>query len=226
MFPDIVREEIFRLETQRLWLRWPLATDAVVPAELSPRAEGEQGREALPEAASGDPYGHPSGEGAGGSAGRIETQRAANAAGTTLHLALTGRGPDRRVFGAIGLVPIRERIENCGLKLAGTLDPDRCGQGLMTEAVQAVVDAAFMLTDTPLIAASARVLDPGFRRVLEKCGFSYCGNGLDTADAGTGLVASDRFRLDRKAWASLKAWRIPGVVHARGRRTADCRPGA
>ena len=222
MFPDIVREEIFRLETQRLWLRGPLATDA--NALTADRPPGAQGREALPEAASGDPY-NPS-DGAAERARRVEALRAANAAGTALHLALTGRGPDRRVFGAIGLTPIRERIENCGLKLAGTLDPDRCGQGLMTEAVQAVVDAAFMLTDTPLIAASARVRDPGFRRVLEKCGFSYCGNGLDTPDAGIGLVASDRFRLDRKAWASLKAWRIPGVVHARGRAAADCRPGA
>ena len=85
----------------------------------------------------------------------------------------------------------------------------------MTEAVQAMVDAAFMLTDTPLVAASARVLDPGFRRVLEKCGFAYCGTGLDTGLASGGLAASDRFRLDRKAWASLKSWRIPGVVRCR-----------
>ncbi|HEX4767309.1 MAG TPA: GNAT family protein [Lichenihabitans sp.] len=227
MFPDIVREEIFRLETQRLWLRWPLTTDAaVVPADRPPPVQAQQGREALPEAASGDPYGVASSDGAGDRIGRTEALRAANAAGTALHLVLTGRGLDRRVFGAIGLTPIRERIENCGLKLAGTLDPNRCGQGLMTEAVQAMVDAAFMLTDTPLIAASARVRDPAFRRVLEKCGFSYCGNGLDTPNSGAGLVASDRFRLDRKAWASLKAWRIPGVVHARGRGAADCRPGA
>ena len=28
MFPEITRDDIFRLETQRLWLRWPRAADA------------------------------------------------------------------------------------------------------------------------------------------------------------------------------------------------------
>jgi len=79
-----------------------------------------------------------------------------------------------------------------------------------------MVDAAFMLSDTPLVAASTRVLDPASRRVLEKCGFSSCGTGLDPAPDGHGLAASDRFRLDRKAWVSLKGWRVPGVSRQRG----------
>ena len=28
MFPEIARDEVFRLETRRLWLRWPRAADA------------------------------------------------------------------------------------------------------------------------------------------------------------------------------------------------------
>ena len=28
MFPDYFRDDVFRLETQRLWLRWPTAADA------------------------------------------------------------------------------------------------------------------------------------------------------------------------------------------------------
>ena len=28
MFPEITRDDIFRLETERLWLRWPRAADA------------------------------------------------------------------------------------------------------------------------------------------------------------------------------------------------------
>jgi RimJ/RimL family protein N-acetyltransferase len=92
------------------------------------------------------------------------------------------------------------------------LAPERRGRGLMTEAVQAILDAAFLLSDAEIVAASARVLDPGFRRVLEKCGFSYCGTGLDDAPDGAGLVASDRFRLDRKTWTSLKLWRVPALL--------------
>ena len=28
MFPDLARDDVFRLETPRLWLRWPRAADA------------------------------------------------------------------------------------------------------------------------------------------------------------------------------------------------------
>lgn len=200
MFPEISREDVFRLETRRLWLRWPEASDiraAVADAAGPPP----------PEAASGDPYRDPT---------TLAAWREANASGAELHLLLTGRGPDRHVFGAISLEPVRGHAEACGLRLRVGLDAVRQGEGFATEAVQAVVDAAFMLTATPLVSASARVLDPGFRRVLEKCGFGACGTGLDPSPDGRGLTASDRFRLDRKAWASLKSWRVPGLLRSRG----------
>lgn len=192
MFPEIAREDIFRLETRRLWLRCPQASDVAA---------------APPEAAEGDPHRH---------AAALTAWREAGAAGRALHLLLTGRGADRTVIGAVELAPVRGRAEDCGLRLRVWLDQGPRGQGLATEAVQATVDAAFMLTATPLVAASARVLDPAFRRVLEKCGFSSCGTGLDPAADGQGLTASDRFRLDRKAWASLKSWRVFGLPHASG----------
>ena len=202
MFPEITREDVFRLETRSLWLRWPLNAD--IRPEDRPGAQAQSG--SLPEAASGDPYRTLKPE-------AVADLLRENAAGTALHLVMTGRGSDRRPIGRIALRPIRARIEDCGLRLqAWTAEPHR-GAGLATQAVQAVVDTAFMLTDTPLVAASARVLDPAFRRVLEKCGFAYCGTGLDPSSEG--LAASDRFRLDRKAWVSLKAWRVPGVVRAR-----------
>ena len=210
MFPDITREDVFRLETRSLWLRWPLAADTrlVDEPETPPRI--------LPEAASGDPYRGPGSE-------PVADLLRQNTAGTALHLVLTGRGSDRRPLGRIALQPIRTRIEDCGLRLQAWIAEPHRGAGLATEAVQAVVDAAFMLTDAPLVAASARVLDPAFRRVLEKCGFAYCGTGLDPS-SGEGLAACDRFRLDRKAWVSLKAWRVPGVVHARTSPLADRPP--
>ncbi len=203
MFPDIAREDVFRLETRRLWLRWPIAADATTAAAFL-------GRDALPEAAAGDPYP------AGALARLLGGWRDTNTGGHALHLVMTGRGPDRRPLGALSLAPIRERIENCGLVLRACLGPEHRGQGLMTEAVQGIVDAAFMLTDTCVVAASARVLDPAFRRVLEKCGFAFCGTGLDAAPNGSTLTASDRFRLDRKAWGSLKTWRVPGVLRGVG----------
>lgn len=198
MFPDIVREDVFRLETRRLWLRWPFSADAGATQSKAERAAHVTA---------------------------IERLRSENTAGCSLHLCLTGRGGDRQPFGWIALSPVRERLENCGLILQVSLDEIRRGSGLMTEAVQAVVDAAFMLTETPLVAASSRVLDPGFRRVLEKCGFAYCGTGLDPDGRDGGLAASDRFRLDRKAWTSLKSWRVPDIVRDRaaGAAMGPCR---
>ncbi len=206
MFPEISREDIFRLETRRLWLRWPTAAEAAAPgADL-----------ATPEAASGDPH---------RDAAALAAWRDGNASGAELHLVLTGRGADRRVIGAVDLVPVRGSAEACGLRLRVWLDEEARGQGFATEAVQAIVDIAFMLTGTPLVSASSRVLDPAFRRVLEKCGFGFCGTGLDPAPDGHGLTASDRFRLDRKAWASLKSWRVAGLVRGRAAEAAVPCPG-
>ena len=194
MFPEISREDIFRLETRRLWLRWPQAADA--------DAVGKADAEA--------PY---------RAAEIIARWRAENEGGAALHLALTGKGADRDAFGAVSLAALRGRPEDCGLKLQVWLAPDRLGGGYATEAAQAAIDAAFLLTGAPVVAASSGVLDPGFRRVLEKCGFAACGSGLDLTADGRGLAASDRFRLDRKAWASLKGWRMPGLAGVQ--RTAE-----
>ena len=35
MFPDLLRDDVFRLETRRLWLRWPRAGDAAMIARLA-----------------------------------------------------------------------------------------------------------------------------------------------------------------------------------------------
>ena len=190
MFPEISREDIFRLETRRLWLRWPQVADATDPAGDLPYKD----------------------------IGTIERWRAETTGGGALHLTLTGQGADRRAVGAVSLAPVRGRPEDCGLKLQVWLAAEMRGRGFATEAVQAMADAAFLLTATPVVAASSRVLDPAFRRVLEKSGFSACGTGLDSSADGRGLTASDRFRLDRKAWASLKSWRMPGLARQAGER--------
>ncbi len=35
MFPEITRDDVFRLETERLWLRWPRAADVEAMVELA-----------------------------------------------------------------------------------------------------------------------------------------------------------------------------------------------
>jgi hypothetical protein len=39
MFPDLLRDDVFRLETRRLWLRWPRAADAALIASLAGERE-------------------------------------------------------------------------------------------------------------------------------------------------------------------------------------------
>lgn len=39
MFPDYFRDDVFRLETQRLWLRWPTAADAPLIEKLAGERE-------------------------------------------------------------------------------------------------------------------------------------------------------------------------------------------
>src|SRR5208337_3137110 len=88
MFPDLTCDDVFRLETKRLWLRWPRATDAAAIAEFAAKAEVAQMTAEIPH-----PY--PPQE-----AGRfIFEARAENAAGGALHLALTHKAAARALIG-------------------------------------------------------------------------------------------------------------------------------
>jgi hypothetical protein len=35
MFPDLTRDDVFRIETKRLWLRWPRVQDAAAMQRLA-----------------------------------------------------------------------------------------------------------------------------------------------------------------------------------------------
>jgi RimJ/RimL family protein N-acetyltransferase len=80
------------------------------------------------------------------------------------------------------------------------------GRGFATEAVRAVIDHAFGNLGHDALQAGARVGNPASRRVLEKCGFQWTGVGLYRIRAINSAAPLDRFRLDRRLWASLKAW--------------------
>ncbi len=209
MFPELTRDDVFRLETRRLWLRWPAPGDA---DDLTAVA----GLRDVAEMTARVPHPYPKGE----AASRIDEWRKRNGQGNGLLLVLTRKGPDRRVVGTIGVDPT-----TAGLSLGYLLAPEHAGQGLATEAAQAVLDATFILTAVPDVEASVRVVNPASRRVLEKCGFRYEGTVLQQFPARGGMISCDRFRLDRKTWTSLKQWRMP-VLSARPPVAAPGPPGA
>ncbi len=193
MFPEITRDDVFRLETRRLWMRWPAIGDAAALTAVA-------GQKDTAEMTVHVPHPYPKGE----ASLHIERWRDSNAAGRGLALMLTGHGEDRTPFGII-----TADVAEAGAKIGLLLAPERRGLGLATEAMQGVVDATFMLTLARHVEACARVVNPAARRVLERCGFAYEGTVLKDAPARGGMLSSDCFRLDRKVWASLKLWRMP-----------------
>jgi RimJ/RimL family protein N-acetyltransferase len=79
------------------------------------------------------------------------------------------------------------------------------GRGLGTEAAQALIDHAFLSAAVQAVWCLNRVTNPRGRRIVEKCGFQFRGAGMVRL-TGRGALPIERFCLDRRSWASLKAW--------------------
>lgn len=182
MFPDLMRDDVFRLETQRLWLRWPRAADAAAVARLAGDAE-------VAEMTAQIPHPYP----AGAAAEFVLTARAGNLSGEDLVLVLTPRSRPSEAIGCIGL----HRSERDRASLGFWLGRPHWGQGLMTEAAKGLLDMVFQVTDLHMVTATAR---PGNGRsigVLEACGFERIGAGLAPAPARGGPMPVEQFRLLR-----------------------------
>lgn len=184
MFPDLTRDDVFRLETARLWLRWPRLADKQAIVRLA-------GEKAVAEMTAQVPHPYPP-----DAADRFLFEaRKANATGEALHLAITAKGRDEAI-GMIGLT----HAGNGDLELGYWLGRPYWSEGYCSQAAEAVVTAAFRLTSAQGLVAAARVLNPASRRVLEKCGFQHAGARLMAFPARGGAFAVDRFELDRRDW--------------------------
>jgi RimJ/RimL family protein N-acetyltransferase len=185
MFPDLARDDVFRLETSRLWLRWPRICDAAAIHKFCSRWEVARYTARIP---------HPYPE---GSAERfIYAAREANSAGRDVTLVMTSIRGKSDAIGAISL----ESRGTDRLALGFVLAPEMWGKGLATEAAEAMIDAAFTLTRTVEILASVRVENEASQAVLGKCGFARIGTGLQGAPARGGLVECHSHRLARADW--------------------------
>jgi RimJ/RimL family protein N-acetyltransferase len=106
------------------------------------------------------------------------------------------------IVGACGVEPREAETPELGYWL-GT---EFWGRGYATEAARAVIDHAFAALGCEQLQSGARISNPASRRVLEKCGFQWCGVGLYRIRAISSSAPIDRFRLDRGIWASLRNW--------------------
>jgi RimJ/RimL family protein N-acetyltransferase len=203
LFPDLTRDDVFRLETPRLWLRWPRHSDAAALGAFA-------GLKPVAEMTGSWPHPLPEGE----AERRIFEARKANATGTRLILALTPRARPNHQIGTIGIGPGSGPGAGPEIEIGYMLHPDHWGQGLMIEAVQAVLNTVFGYTPTPAVTAWTRVVNPASRRLLEKCGFRHNGSALRDLPARGGMLPCDAFVLDRKTWAALVSWRQSAPVPA------------
>jgi RimJ/RimL family protein N-acetyltransferase len=187
MFPDIAKDDVFTLETARLWLRWPRASDAAAIERYCSRWEVARHTARIP---------HPYPK---GSAERfIYATREANALGRDLTLVFTLKSAPRVVVGAVSL----ERRGADRLTLGYALAPEVWGKGLATEGVRAMVDTAFSLSEVSVIEASVQVTNPASLRVLEKTGFAHVGRGLRGAPARGAMVECEAFEFKRADWTA------------------------
>jgi RimJ/RimL family protein N-acetyltransferase len=106
--------------------------------------------------------------------------------------------------GFVGACGFTERDE--GMSIGYWIGEPFWGRGYATEASRAMIDHIFSTTGLDGITANCRVSNVGSRHVLEKCGFQWTGAALSRIRSLGASTPVDQFRLERKTWASLRAW--------------------
>jgi RimJ/RimL family protein N-acetyltransferase len=211
MFPDLTRDDVFRLETRRLWLRWPRQIDGQAVSHLA-------GEKDVALMTASIPYPYPPEK----ADAFVLSSRRGNMEGTSLTLAISPKGKPGTLIGLLSLTPAGEGVGGAArAELGFWLGRPYWGEGFMTEAVQAMIDAYFSIAGGAEIVASVRVINPNSRRVLEKCGFVHQASGLRDLPARGGRYPVDEFRLERRNWASLKSWRETGISTLAGGTRGD-----
>ena len=186
MFPDLTRDDVFRIETGRLWLRWPRARDASAIVRLA-------GERAVAETTGRIP--HPIDP--GGIDAFVVGARGTNAEGGGLVMGVSLRTDPDRLVGVIGIEPDADTGQP---HLGYWLGRPYWGRGLAREAAAAMVEAAFAYAGLPALTSSVMVGNDRSRRVLESCGFRALGTATRFYPVRGGDRVIERFGLARAAW--------------------------
>lgn len=185
MFPEITHDDIFRLETERLWLRWPRASDA--PAFVALASDPDV---ALKTARIPHPFEPRHAQ------DFIIAARETNAVGAGLILTLA---PKRQPNDAIGLISAEGAATRGATELGFWLGKPFWGQGLMTEAASAFVDLIFNISSVDKIVSSAAPDNAASLRVQEKLGFVRTGTAEIPAPGRDGKIGVVTTLLKRGA---------------------------
>ena len=162
MFPELMRDDVFRLETERLWLRWPRASDAVRISEYASDRD-------VALMTANIPYPYP----AGAAAEFVLMSRAANLEGRRIALVLTLKQRPNEAIGCIDLRSDGEDDAGLGYWLAKPC----WRQGHMSEAAGALINLVMRSTRVESLRASALPENTASCAVLAKLGFASEGFG-------------------------------------------------
>ena len=195
MFPSITHDDVYRIETPRLWLRWPQQADEPAIADFARHRQVAEMTASIPH-----PYpAHQAGE-------FVRNTRTSNRNGTTLELLVVLKG---RVQTVIGTALLRFPVageEETGTRepfIGYALHPDHWGYGYASEASRAMIDALFTLTDVAGVTATVRIDNQASIHVLEKLGFEHSGERTTYAPLRGEPYRIGDYRLDRRAWHGL-----------------------
>lgn len=185
MFPEITHDDVFRLETERLWLRWPRLSDAeaILRGAGDPEIAGQTAT--IPH-----PYAPRDAE------QFIRRARAENESGQGLVLLLAFK---RQPHEAIGAIAVHGAEFRGAARMGFWLARDFWRQGLMSEAARGFVDLVFGVSSLGEILSDARPDNVAARRVQEKLGFVPLARIEIEAPARGGLIEVERTRLSRGA---------------------------
>ena len=186
MFPDLTRDDVFRIETKRLWLRWPRARDVPAIVRLAGERAVADMTARIPHPI--DPHGIDA---------FVVAARGSNAEGGGLVMGVSLRAQPDRLVGMVGI----ETDEHTGLPHLGYwLGQPHWGRGLAREAAAAMVEAAFAYAGLPELTSSVMVGNDRSRRVLESCGFRALGTETRFYPVRGADRTIERFGLARAAW--------------------------
>jgi RimJ/RimL family protein N-acetyltransferase len=180
MFPDLFRDDVFRLETRHLWLRWPRLKDGKAIHYLGNHPPIKW----LPI------------DGTIGCDEKLETRTSCasepdhaiskalqnNLLGRALTLMITLKSGARPVIGAIELSQDKDRHILC---LRSGMDPEHQDQAL--EAVNAALNAVFSYTPYHGVRLYTKDQNPAVQKVLQDYGLKddmlnkHCWNTLKQA---------------------------------------------
>ena len=199
MFPSITHDDVYRIETSRLWLRWPQPVDAPAIADFARHKQ-------VAEMTASIPHPYPAHQ----AAEFVRATRDSNRYGTTLELLIVLKGRVQTVIGTVLLrFPLAANEQNSTPDLVVqpmigyALHPDHWGFGYASEACRAIVDALFTLTSVTGVTATVRVDNTPSIHVLEKLGFIRLQERTSYAPLrGLPYQVFD-YRLDREAWHGL-----------------------